>query len=139
MLEINRLIRIPLSEFHWTFVRCGGPGGQNVNKVASKAVLRWNIQTSPSLTASVKARLQARNRNRITAAGELLIWSQTYRDQERNRADCLRKLQEMIRQAATPPKERKRTKPTKASRQRRLDTKRQRGLLKQSRRAPIGE
>jgi ribosome-associated protein len=100
MLEINAHLRIPDEEFEWSYVRSGGPGGQNVNKVASKAVLRWNVAGSPSLPADVKARLRAGQANRITAAGELVLTSQRYRDQERNRQDCLDKLREMVARAA---------------------------------------
>src|SRR5215472_8451679 len=85
MLEISDRLRIPEDEFSWTFVRSGGPGGQNVNKVASKAVLRWNVVASPSLSDDIKARLQQQQRRRITGDGDLLITSQRYRDQERNR------------------------------------------------------
>jgi ribosome-associated protein len=100
MLEVHPHLRIPETEFVWSYVRSGGPGGQNVNKVASKAVLRWDVASSPSLPADVKARLRAREANRITAEGELVLTSQRYRDQERNRQDCLDKLREMIARAA---------------------------------------
>jgi ribosome-associated protein len=80
MLEINAQLRIPDGELQWTFVRSGGPGGQNVNKVASKAVLRWNLASSPSLPEDIKTRLSILQRNRITTEGELIITSQRYRD-----------------------------------------------------------
>src|SRR5579883_890896 len=75
MLEINDRLRIPEDEFTWTFVRSGGPGGQNVNKVASKAVLRWNVVASHSLPPDVKARLLAQQRRRLTATGEIVLSS----------------------------------------------------------------
>src|SRR5690349_688299 len=96
MLEINSQIHIPESEFEWTFVRSGGPGGQNVNKVASKAVLRWDLAASPSVPEPVKSRLRTLQRRRITTEGELVLNSQRYRDQGRNVEDCLAKLRDMI-------------------------------------------
>ncbi|HEY7155770.1 MAG TPA: alternative ribosome rescue aminoacyl-tRNA hydrolase ArfB [Gemmataceae bacterium] len=134
MLDINERIRIPEEEFSWSFVRSGGPGGQNVNKVASKAVLRWNLTASPSVPNDVKDRLRARQHQRITGDGDLLLTSQRYRDQERNRLDCLEKLREMLRAAAVPPKTRRKTKPTRGARERRLADKRRRASLKASRR-----
>src|SRR6185437_8108978 len=134
MLEVNDRIRIPEEEFSWSFVRSGGPGGQNVNKVASKAVLRWNLTASPSVPDDVKDRLRARQHQRITSDGGLLLTSQRYRDQERNRLDCLEKLREMLRAAAMPPKPRRKTKPTRGSRERRLADKRRRASIKATRR-----
>jgi ribosome-associated protein len=134
MLEINDRLRIPDEEFSWTFVRAGGPGGQNVNKVASKAVLRWNVVASPSVPDDIKARLQQQQRRRITGDGDLLLTSQRYRDQERNRLDCLEKLGEMLRAAAVTPKVRRKTKPSRGSKERRLAAKKRRSALKASRR-----
>jgi ribosome-associated protein len=133
MLEISDRIRIPDEEFSWTFVRSGGPGGQNVNKVASKAVLRWNV-ASPSLPDDIKSRLQQQQQSRITNDGDLLLTSQRYRDQERNRLDCLDKLAEMIRAAAVAPKKRRKTKPSRGAHERRLAAKKRRSALKSSRR-----
>lgn len=134
MLEVSDQIRIPDEEFSWTFVRSGGPGGQNVNKVASKAVLRWNVSASPSLRVDIKARLQQQQRRRITNEGDLLLTSQRYRDQERNRLDCLDKLAEMLRAAAVTPKTRRKTKPSRGAHERRLTAKKRRSALKSSRR-----
>ncbi len=134
MLEINAHLRLPDGELTWTFVRAGGPGGQNVNKVASKAVLRWNLAASASLPEDIKARLRARQANRITADGELILTSQRHRDQERNRQDCLDKLREMIAEAAKRPKTRRRTKPTRGSKERRLQAKKRRAATKAGRR-----
>ena len=134
MLDINDRIRIPEEEFSWSFVRSGGPGGQNVNKVASKAVLRWNLTASPSVPDDVKGRLRERLPSRITNEGDLLITSQRYRDQERNRLDCVEKLREMLRAAAIPPKTRRKTKPTRGARERRLADKRRRASIKAARR-----
>ena len=134
MLDINDRIHIPEDEFTWNYVRSGGPGGQNVNKVASKAVLRWNVLASPSLPPDVKARLQAQQRHRITGDGDLLLSSQRYRDQERNRLDCLDKLRAFVLQATAVPKVRKKTKASRASKERRLAAKKHRASIKAGRR-----
>ncbi|HEV3418048.1 MAG TPA: alternative ribosome rescue aminoacyl-tRNA hydrolase ArfB [Pirellulales bacterium] len=134
MLVIEPNIRIPLDEFVFTFVRSAGPGGQNVNKVNTKAVLRWAIAASPSLTEAVRSRFTAKYGKRLTGAGELVLTSQRFRDQSRNRADCLEKLGQMLASVATAPKKRKRTRPTLASRERRLVAKRHRSEHKQLRR-----
>jgi ribosome-associated protein len=134
MLDINDNIHIPEDEFSWSYVRSGGPGGQNVNKVASKAVLRWNVLASPSLPPDVKARLQQQQRHRITGDGDLLLSSQRYRDQERNRLDCLDKLRAFVLQATAVPKVRKKTKASRASKERRLAAKKHRASIKAGRR-----
>ncbi len=139
MIEVNDRIRIPETELEWSFVRSGGPGGQNVNKVASKAVLRWNVAASPSLPEEVKVRLCALNRRRVTAEGEFVLSSQRYRDQDRNRQDCLDKLRELIVQAAAVPKARRPTRPTRGSREARLRDKRRRAAAKDARRRPAEE
>src|SRR5262245_37529579 len=115
MLHVNHQLRIPDDEFRWSFVRAGGPGGQNVNKVASKAVLRWHVASSASLPADVKERLRAQQHRRVTTEGDLILTSQRYRDQERNKQDCLDKLRAMVAQAAVRPRARKPTKPTRGS------------------------
>lgn len=134
MLEVNDRLRVPDEEFIWTFVRSGGPGGQNVNKVASKAVLRWNVVASPSVPDDIKARVQQQQRRRITREGDLLITSQRYRDQEGNRLDCLEKLTAMLRAAAVAPKRRRKTKPSRGAHERRLAAKKRRSSLKATRR-----
>jgi ribosome-associated protein len=136
MLEVGARIRIPDEEFDWSFARSGGPGGQNVNKVASKAVLRWDLAASPSVPEDVKARLRAQQPGRVTTEGHLLVTSQRYRDQERNRQDCLEKLRAMLLAAAALPRARKRKKPTRASKERRLAAKRHRAGIKAARRPP---
>lgn len=133
MLEIAPHLRIPPSEFEFTFTRSSGPGGQNVNKVNSKAVLRWNPTTSPSLPPAVRDRFLSHYRSRLTNDGELIISSERYRDQPKNIDDCLEKLRAMLFTVARPPKTRKKTKPTRASKQRRLDSKRRDGEKKQGR------
>lgn len=139
MFEINAQIRIPDGELHWSFVRSGGPGGQNVNKVASKAVLRWNLASNTSLPEDVQARLRAQQQNRTTTEGDVIITSQRYRDQDRNKEDCLDKLGDMILRASIVPKPRKASKPSRASRERRLQAKRHRSNIKKSRRPSIEE
>ena len=139
MFEIMENLHIPDSEMQWSFVRSSGPGGQNVNKVASKAVLRWNAKGSPSLPAEIKVRLLAQQKNRITGQGDLIISSQRFRDQERNKDDCLRKLQSMLLQAAIPPKQRKSSRPTRASKEARLAGKRRRSQIKTTRRLPMDD
>jgi ribosome-associated protein len=139
MIPINANFDIAEAELQWSFVRSSGPGGQNVNKVASKAVLRWDAVHSPSLPPEVKDRLRAQQRRRITTAGELIITSQRYRDQERNRQDCIQKLQEMVRLAATAPKPRKPKKISRGAREARLRAKRYRAATKSARRRPTDE
>jgi len=138
MLHVNETITIPEEEFVWSYARSGGPGGQNVNKVASKAVLRWDVAHSPSLPEHVKHRLRALQRKRFTTEGELILSSQRTRDQDRNKQDCLDKLAEMVREAATLPKARRATRPSRASKARRLEAKRRRGATKAARRV-VGE
>src|ERR1700690_3027732 len=104
MLEITPLLRIPKTEFSWSFVRSGGPGGQNVNKVASKAVLRWALARNTTVPEEVKLRLLGQQRRRITTAGDLVLSSQRYRDQLRNRQDCLEKIRELVLRALAAPR-----------------------------------
>src|SRR3989304_4769447 len=119
-LPINARITIPAGELRFTFVRSSGPGGQNVNKVNSKAVLRWAVAKSPSLPEDVRERLLSRCARRVNDRGELLITSQRYRDQAKNERDCLAKLQSLLLAAASPPRKRKKTRPPKAAREERL-------------------
>ena len=139
LFEVNDRVKIPRAELQWTFVRAGGPGGQNVNKVASKAVLRWDVAATSSLPEEIKARLRVQQRGRITGAGEMVLSSQRFRDQGRNVEDCLEKLRAMILQAATAPRRRKRTRPTRASQHERLREKRRRTAAKKGRRPPAEE
>jgi ribosome-associated protein len=136
---VTDAIEIPDAEFDWTYARSGGPGGQNVNKVSSKAILRWAVAGTPSLPVHVRDRLMALNRRRVTTTGDLILTSQRYRDQDRNRQDCLEKLAELVREAATLPKARRATRPTRGSKKRRLAAKKHRSALKAGRRDGIEE
>lgn len=136
MIFINETIQIPDEQLEWSFARSGGPGGQNVNKVASKATLRWNFSNSNALTAEMKDRLQMKYPSRVTNEGELVITSQKTRDQDRNKQDCLEKLIAIIRSVLVVPKPRKKTKPTKASQARRVAEKRHKAINRAKRQIP---
>lgn len=133
-LHITSRIVIPDDELAFSFARSSGPGGQNVNKVNSKATLRWNITASAALPDDVRSRFLKLYANRLTNDGEILITSQESRDQPKNIAICLEKLRGMIQQVLMAPKKRRPTKPTKGSKQRRLNDKKQRSELKAGRR-----
>lgn len=139
MFEVTPQLLIPEEEFSWSFARSGGPGGQNVNKVASKAVLRWNLATTTAVPADVKNRLTLQQKRFITQDGELIITSQQTRDQDRNREDCLEKLRAILLQALIVPKVRKKTRPSRGSKRRRLQEKKRRSGVKQNRRSPQGD
>ena len=136
MLEVNERIQIPDSEFTFAFSRSGGPGGQNVNKVCSKALLTWDATRSPSIPHDLRERFLLRYRRRITKDGLLLITSQRYRDQGRNTQDCLNKLGELLLSVAVAPIKRKATAPSRGAKQRRLNDKHVRSDRKESRRRP---
>jgi len=133
MIPVTPHIALDESEIEECFIRASGPGGQNVNKVATAVQLRFDAVHSPSLPAPVRERLIALAGRRISADGILVITAQRFRTQSRNRADALERLVELIRAAAHPPKSRKPTRPTRASKKRRLADKRQRGELKRGR------
>ncbi len=129
-------IRIPLREFRFTFSRSSGAGGQNVNKVNTKATMRWAVRTTPSLPEAVRQRFLGRYTRRIAATGDLVLTSQRFRDQGRNVADCLEKLRVMLAEVAPAPRARRRTRPTRAAVERRLRDKRAAGARKQLRGRP---
>jgi len=133
-LSVSARIQIPTSEFQFTFVRSSGPGGQNVNKVNSKAVLRWPLTASPSLPPDVRDRFLTRYGSRLTSAGELIISSQRFRDQGRNVDDCLEKLAAMLGEVARAPRRRRPTKPSKSAVQQRLTAKQAHSRKKHRRR-----
>jgi ribosome-associated protein len=124
---------IPESELHWTYARSSGPGGQNVNKVNSKAVLRWNVVQTRSIPEMVRIRFLATYQSKINHLGEVGLSSDRYRDQIRNREDCLDKLKEMLSAVWRPPKIRRETKPTRSSQRSRLASKQAHSEKKASR------
>lgn len=135
-LTVNRTIRIPLAEFEFTCVRSSGPGGQNVNKVNSKVQLRWDLDSSNALPEQTLTRFRTLNRRRINSDGVFQISSQRFRDQSRNKSDCLERLRDLILTAHATPKPRKPTRVPRAAHARRLDAKRRRSERKSRRRKP---
>jgi len=135
MLKVTANLQIPLKEFDFSFARSPGPGGQNVNKVNSKAVLKWKVSQSKHLPEAVKRRFLEKYKRRIAKSGELVMSSHRYRDQGRNVADCLSRLREMIESVRVAPKARKKTKPSRGSKERRLQSKKRNSATKKNRRS----
>jgi ribosome-associated protein len=133
MIRVNAQIELDEREIQEDFVRASGPGGQNVNKVSTAVQLRFDIARSPSLPDPVRARLIALAGRRVTQDGVLIIEAERYRSQRRNRDDALERLLELIREACEVDKPRRPTRPTLASKKRRLDSKQRRGETKKLR------
>ena len=133
MIHITDAIAIEEREVEESFVRAAGPGGQNVNKVATAVQVRFDVRRSPSLPAAVRARLEKLAGRRLTQEGVLIITAQRYRTQERNRQDALERLVALLRRAAERPAPRRPTKPTAGARRRRLEAKSRRAGIKKLR------
>jgi ribosome-associated protein len=136
MIRVTSHISINEREIEESFVRASGPGGQNVNKLATAVQLRFDVRSSPSLPAEVRDRLERLAGARLTRDGVLVITAQSHRTQGRNRQDALDRLIDLIRRAAIAPRLRRPTKPTKASRERRVEAKKHRAGLKLRRTRP---
>ena len=133
MIPIDNGVTLDERELEESFIRASGPGGQNVNKVASAVQLRFDVRRSPSLPQPVRERLERLGGSRITQDGVLVITAQRFRSQERNRLDALARLVALIRRATAPPVPRRPTRPSAAARQRRLNEKARRSRLKRER------
>ncbi|MEA1928349.1 MAG: alternative ribosome rescue aminoacyl-tRNA hydrolase ArfB [Candidatus Auribacterota bacterium] len=133
MIYVTRTISIPDNEITENFIRASGPGGQNVNKVATAVQLRFDIRHSTSLPDAVRRRLIRLAGRRMTGEGVLIIDAKRFRTQAANRNDATERLIELIRRAARPPRRRRKTRPTRAAKERRLKVKHQRSRIKQSR------
>lgn len=136
MIRITDAIAIDEREIEESFVRAAGPGGQNVNKLATAVQLRFDVRGSPTLPEDVRGRVARLAGRRLTQDGVLVITARRHRTQERNRQDALERLVELIRRAAVPPAPRRRTKPTRAARRRRVEDKKQRAGIKRLRSKP---
>lgn len=133
MLIVTASIQIPDAELRFSYARSSGPGGQNVNKVASKAILHWSTD-SESIPPEVRERLLQLFPTRLTNTGDFVISSDRFRDQRQNADDCRERLKEMLQAACRPVKKRRATRPSQGSKRRRLEGKRQQSEKKQGRR-----
>jgi ribosome-associated protein len=138
-LVIRPDLVVPASDLRVRFSRASGPGGQNVNKVATRAALRFDLRATEALPEAVKGRLRELAKGRVTLRGDLLLTSDRYRDQARNVEDCRRKLRALILRALVPPRPRRATRPGPAAVKERLAAKRRQGERKADRRSPIDD
>ncbi|WP_235934777.1 alternative ribosome rescue aminoacyl-tRNA hydrolase ArfB [Candidatus Laterigemmans baculatus] len=136
---MSRRLTIPAAELQTTFARSGGPGGQNVNKVNSKVTLRWRIRDNSLMPEPWRQRVEGRFAGRINNEGELVLHSERYRSQPRNLEDCREKLRDLLLECQTAPRKRIATRPTKGSKLRRLDAKRQQSEKKRLRGRPFSD
>ncbi|WP_237153213.1 alternative ribosome rescue aminoacyl-tRNA hydrolase ArfB [Oryzibacter oryziterrae] len=136
MIEIAPHIHLDEREISESFIQASGPGGQNVNKVASAVLLRYDLLNASGIPWEVKVRASRIAGSRLTQAGEIVIQAQRHRTQERNRADALERLIGILKAAVEPPRPRIATRPTRASQVRRVDAKSRRGAVKKDRRSP---
>lgn len=136
MIEVTSWIVIPASELSISFARSSGPGGQNVNKVNSKAVVVWDLANTTALPSAVKGRFLDKFASRLRNDGALVIASDRFREQKRNVEDCFDRIRTMILQVIAPPKSRRPTKPTRGSVEKRIQVKKQRSSTKKGRQRP---
>jgi len=136
MIYINSALSLQNNEVTYDFIRASGPGGQNVNKVSTAVQLRFNVKNSPSINEAVKNRLIKIAGKRVSSEGILIIDARRHRSQSKNREDALNRLRELIIKSLSVPKPRRKTKPTLASKEKRLRDKKARSKIKQSRKPP---
>jgi ribosome-associated protein len=136
MIEITDAVSLDEGELEFTFIRASGPGGQNVNKLSTAAQLRFDARRSPSLSPEVIARLERAAGAKLSGEGVIVITARRFRSQERNRADAIARLTALIAGAVVPPKTRRRTRPSRAEREQRLETKARRAQRKSLRARP---
>ena len=137
MIHVTPEIKLDDNELRFDFVRSGGPGGQNVNKVSTAAQLRFDVKGSANLKPGVRERIMKLAGQKMTRDGVLVIHANTYRSQEKNRDDAIRRLSDLIREASRVPKRRGKTKPTLASKTKRLESKKKRSRVKEMRRSVL--